>query len=245
MATINLQDADKDTFVSNASKNTNYGSATYINAGDRLDNETRGIIEFVLTGLPAGATISSATLSLYYYYYVPPPSWIDPVGKTIMAYKVTRTDWVEAQATWNIYKTANNWSVAGGDYVTSNPAGASSVVPAGYGWMTWDVAALVQEANDASAALELIIRFLNEAQGSNYSAMRFYSAEYTTNPSLQPKLDIVYTVDVSDKWVEVPDITRVLTLDNTTAFTPDADYEPATKKYVDDTGMIWAIVFGA
>ncbi len=28
--------------------------------------------------------------------------------------------------------------------------------------------------------------------------------------------------------------TNVLELDNTTAFTPDADYEPATKKYVDD-----------
>ena len=27
---------------------------------------------------------------------------------------------------------------------------------------------------------------------------------------------------------------NVLELDNTTAFTPDADYEPATKKYVDD-----------
>ena len=30
------------------------------------------------------------------------------------------------------------------------------------------------------------------------------------------------------------DKTNVLELDNTTAFTPDADYEPATKKYVDD-----------
>ncbi len=29
---------------------------------------------------------------------------------------------------------------------------------------------------------------------------------------------------------------NVLELDNTTAFTPDADYEPATKKYVDDSG---------
>ena len=28
--------------------------------------------------------------------------------------------------------------------------------------------------------------------------------------------------------------TNVLQLDNTTAFTPDEDYEPATKKYVDD-----------
>lgn len=38
--------------------------------------------------------------------------------------------------------------------------------------------------------------------------------------------------DVSDK----ADKTNVLELDNTTAFTPDADYEPATKKYVDDNG---------
>lgn len=30
------------------------------------------------------------------------------------------------------------------------------------------------------------------------------------------------------------DKTNVLELDNTDAFTPDADYEPATKKYVDD-----------
>jgi hypothetical protein len=30
------------------------------------------------------------------------------------------------------------------------------------------------------------------------------------------------------------DVNNVLTLNNTTAFTPDADYEPATKKYVDD-----------
>tara|TARA_R110000850_G_scaffold240615_2_gene365146 strand:- start:346 stop:621 length:276 start_codon:yes stop_codon:yes gene_type:complete len=31
------------------------------------------------------------------------------------------------------------------------------------------------------------------------------------------------------------DKTNVLELDNTTAFTPNSDYEPATKKYVDDT----------
>jgi len=31
------------------------------------------------------------------------------------------------------------------------------------------------------------------------------------------------------------DKTNVLELDNTTSFTPDADYEPATKKYVDDS----------
>jgi len=33
------------------------------------------------------------------------------------------------------------------------------------------------------------------------------------------------------------DDSNVLTLDNTTSFTPDADYEPATKKYIDDTAI--------
>lgn len=35
---------------------------------------------------------------------------------------------------------------------------------------------------------------------------------------------------------------NVLELDNTDVFTPDADYEPATKKYVDDAGMSAAIL---
>lgn len=43
---------------------------------------------------------------------------------------------------------------------------------------------------------------------------------------------------------------NVLELDNTTAFTPDADYEPATKKYVDDnsaggTSLVACCPFGA
>jgi len=37
--------------------------------------------------------------------------------------------------------------------------------------------------------------------------------------------------DFSDSLARVD---NVLELDNTSAFTPDADYEPATKKYVDD-----------
>ena len=39
---------------------------------------------------------------------------------------------------------------------------------------------------------------------------------------------------------------NVLQLDNTTSFTPDADYEPATKKYVDDNagggGLTWSLI---
>lgn len=49
--------------------------------------------------------------------------------------------------------------------------------------------------------------------------------------SLEEREIIAYNAIVK----EVLDTSNVLTLDNTTEFTPDADYEPATKKYVDDT----------
>jgi hypothetical protein len=55
--------------------------------------------------------VTSATLSLYAYD-------IDYVQDMIVqACKLTRSDWVETEATWNIYKKGSNWTTAGGDYV--------------------------------------------------------------------------------------------------------------------------------
>ena len=45
------------------------------------------------------------------------------------------------------------------------------------------------------------------------------------------------TTNIADK----ADKTNVLELDNTTPFTPDADHEPATKKYVDDNAAAGAV----
>ena len=58
---------------------------------------------------------------------------------------------------------------------------------------------------------------------------------------------VSYTEDTS--WEIVAYESKVLLLDNTTEFTPDADYEPATKKYVDDNagiseGTVIALILG-
>lgn len=42
-------------------------------------------------------------------------------------------------------------------------------------------------------------------------------------------------------WVEVPEKSDVLTKDNETEFTPTQDYQPATKKYVDDAAKPYII----
>jgi hypothetical protein len=55
--------------------------------------------------------------------------------------------------------------------------------------------------------------------------------------------DATYSID-TNTYVTVA---NVLTLDNTAVFTPDADYEPATKKYVDDNvsgGLISDTAYG-
>lgn len=60
----------------------------------------------------------------------------------------------------------------------------------------------------------------------------------TTSGIIYPKTLIDAVYDSSGRTVAQ----AVLLKDNTTAFTPTADYQPATKKYVDDNGGIGIVV---
>jgi len=82
-------------------------------------------------------------------------------------------------------------------------------------WQTWTV---VLDADDIS-----------DTTTTNKFATSAELTQISTNTSNISTLD----TDKADK-------SNVLELNNTTAFTPDADYEPATKKYVDDNaGSGW------
>lgn len=329
----------KDTLLNEYAPTQNYGTSAEIDIADLLSGCWRPLLEFPLTGLPAGAILNSASLQKYYWIYN--PAYTDPVGKTVWAYKLTRADWVEAEATWNRYKTGIDWTVLGGDYlgqeqqVANNAAlpmfalggiapiragqrrtisnskvtgvafllykygspdgnvtftirkvsddsiiqskvwgaanslptsatwekvmfdsptnineevrvqceygggtlfnrinlryqntnvksgelftsyissytdnanydaaymylydasGANTVFPASYGWMTWDVLTLVQNAFNGGAPAEFLVRFELEGLPSGYTfGACFHSKEYTTDPTLQPKLVIDYT----------------------------------------------------
>lgn len=160
-------------------------SGNYFHIWDKSASAHRGLIRFDLSSIPAGTAITSATLEMYYQDKM---GSADPVGKTLMVYKVTRTDWVEGQATWNVYKTGSSWTTAGGDYVTSSPAGAGSVVPGSFGWMEWDVLDLVNDAFGDTDSLELLIRFQTEGVSGTDSL-----AELVCTGANAPKLTIVYS----------------------------------------------------
>lgn len=171
---------------------TNYGSSGYLALYDYGGERTyRTLLEFSLLSLPSGSKIISASLQSYYYLWA---GAIDPVGKTTWAYKLTRVDWVELQATWNKYKTDNEWTAAGGDYVISNPSGGSTVFPSNYGWMSWNVKDIVKDAYDNDKPAEFLVKFETEGLLSDYSMPSFVSRDDTENQEFQPKLIIEYII---------------------------------------------------
>ncbi|MEM3501760.1 MAG: DNRLRE domain-containing protein [Candidatus Bathyarchaeia archaeon] len=140
----------------------------------------RTLVKFDLSGIPSGSTVNKAYLLLYYYGRMN-----DPVGRTLNAYRVTK-NWVETEATWNIYKTGSSWDTAGGDYTTVG--GASSIVPTNYGqWMTWDVTFIVKAwIEDGRPNYGFIIKY--QTEGQPFNAAIFISKEW--DPEYHPILKV-------------------------------------------------------
>jgi hypothetical protein len=188
--TLAIQGSGNDTYLDQYYSTTNYGGDIYIELWQLSGYNRRGLFYAGLSSLPAGATIDTATFSLYYYAY----NTYAPNGtETLTLYKVRRADWVEAQATWNIFKTSNNWETAGAantstDIDTSKTAAVAQ--PTSYGWTNWDVKTIVEDA--VANSVDFNVR-LHTSAPSNNSIPRFYTKEYATDTSLRPKLVIEYT----------------------------------------------------
>ena len=115
-----------DTYLTNAGS-TNYGSATSLLA---TAGSSFPMLRFDLSAIPAGAHVSSATLSAY--------ATAGSGSGAVALHRVTR-DWTEA-ATWTSADGSTAWSQAGGDF---NATAVSTAAFGGAaGWLAWDVTAL-------------------------------------------------------------------------------------------------------
>jgi len=183
---LTLQPTNKDAFLRESEPDTNDGTAVFgIVISQDTSRNRRGIFQFELPEELIGKTITSATLSLYCYMLS------NSAGRTYWAYRLTRTDWVEAEATWNSYKSGGTWTAAGGDFTTTD--GTSTVVPDSAAvWMNWDVKDQVQYAADNEVAIATLIKDGTESEAHESRNARFFTREYTTDISLCPKLIIEY-----------------------------------------------------
>lgn len=191
--TLTIQGTGIDTFIYQAFNTTNYGTETYLFFnGASIDGTVRNIlVNMSLSELPSGATISTATFSLYYYAVF---GTSNPKTRLFTLYKVRRTDWHETQSTWDIYKTGNNWGTAGcgnttTDIDTSLTATNTFIdqTAAGY-WLDFDIKDIVEDAVANSVNFNIRGSIANGRYGGY-----FYSREYATDTSLRPKLVIEYT----------------------------------------------------
>jgi hypothetical protein len=182
MATTAQVYSSKDTYLNKEYTTTNYGTGSAIYAGVPIGTYTRrSVVEFPVTWgttVPTGATITSATLYMRYNG----KGGSDPVGRTIRAQRMVRTDWSETTSTWANYKTGSNWTTEGcgsssTDYTTTGQA--SATVPAAYGWMTWTITTQVQYAQTNNR--NVIVRIVDSSEAADYLTA-FSSREGSYDP---------------------------------------------------------------
>ncbi|PKL57909.1 MAG: hypothetical protein CVV34_05075, partial [Methanomicrobiales archaeon HGW-Methanomicrobiales-5] len=185
----------KDTYINGNTSymNYNYGARTYMTIGyySGQFSQARGQLQFDLSDIPAGVTITKAELKLYSPY-----TFTNTMD--IEAHKITRS-WIEGTgngsqtnngATWYRYDGVNLWANYGGDYdstiVCTTQVGTNS------GWYVWDITNLVQGwFNGTEANNGIILKGSNE-----YSTYRqFWSSDHS-DQTWRPKLVVTYaTVD--------------------------------------------------
>jgi uncharacterized repeat protein (TIGR01451 family) len=174
--------AGQDTYISAASSVQNYGTQTQITTSSQTNSGARALVRFDLSVIPSGATIVSATFEMYYFFSKPSTT------ESLRVHRVLR-DWTETGATWRSTDGVNSWTAQGGDYDGTVIASASLTTAVNV-WKQWTITSLVQGWVSGAYPNQGMILESPAASGNN--DRQFYSSDYLTDPTLRPKLTIVY-----------------------------------------------------
>ncbi|MDF3067107.1 MAG: hypothetical protein K0R38_2708 [Polyangiaceae bacterium] len=174
-----------DATIRQASATTNYGNATTCEAdgddGSGVDKSC--LLRWTLSGLPADAVITSATIALQVTNTSPNTYNLYSLGKP----------WNEGQVSWTNAATGSAWGAPGALSTADRGAvvGSISATATGLKTVTLNAAgiAMVQAWANGSTNNGVII-----ANASNTDGIDFASSEATSS-SRRPKLSITYTTN--------------------------------------------------
>ncbi len=155
--------ANADSWLLQSSASSNYGQDSVVKMDSKSGNNARALVRFALPTLPAGCSVTSATLKLY--------AGSHKTGRTLQALQVTSA-WTEGNVRWN------NQPGTGTQAATT---------ASGSGWRQWSVAQQVG-AMYAGANHGFLIRDAAENGGGHEQG--FHSREKgSDNP---PQLVITF-----------------------------------------------------
>ena len=173
-----------DNRIAKAIPNTNNSSDTWIGALNHPATfEFRTLIN---VDLSSWVNLPILGVDLHLYFYAEQNG--DCEGFTEAIVRQMHSDMSIAQSAWNIYKTGSNWDGAGCSTLDTdydNDDIATLKVPATFGWMIWDITALVKDAI-ANRSNFLSLR-IHAVDGNLAFYPQWYSNDHTTAAE-RPKL---------------------------------------------------------
>lgn len=190
--------AGKDTQLYSAGATSNFGSQDRFHVGEQIGTVAtyRSLVKFDLAAaLAPYQPIRSLTAATLRLTTVVAGTTYASSAPTINVYRCLR-DWVESEATWNVYRAGNNWGVAGCNSAgvdlnvavlgTNSPLLATPADTV----LTFPLTAATVEqmANGDLANYGFVIATVSELN----DLFGFWSAEAGT-PSKAPALDLTFT----------------------------------------------------
>jgi hypothetical protein len=178
--TTNVVTSVADAGLSELAPTTNNGSATTLKVGgddpDPGGKDVYAALRWDLSQIPAGATVTSATVTL---------NISNPSPQTYGAYELKKA-WSEGQVNWNVAATGAPWASAGAKGATDRGSQIASVTPTNVAPYTFTIpVSVVQGWLNAPSSNNGIVL----ADTTNYDGFVFDSREGAS----PPKLTINYT----------------------------------------------------
>lgn len=178
---------NKDSYImSGGGQNMNYGSSNQLRLVGGAPNIIKRIfIQFNLSSIPPTSRISEARLQLCFYQSIAG----NPTNVSV--HRVTHW-WSEMGLTYNDYDGTHPWTTAGGDF---DPFGydVQMLQDGAFGWISWDVTALLQSWLDGSYASHgFLLKQVNDSTETGIDPT-FYSSDDVGFPERRPRLVVNFS----------------------------------------------------
>lgn len=108
--------ASADTYIDSLNATTNFGTAANLNFNSQTATQhTKSLVKFDLSQTTLNNRVigsNEAIIAAHVLFACAKTTAAPDTSKTIGVFRVLK-NWVESEATWNIYKSATNWQTAG------------------------------------------------------------------------------------------------------------------------------------